>query len=104
MAKSMFIILKKGLSVRLFFQVMLIFFVFLKIKQNNLFLCIKMEAVKQWVYIILFLIKKYHLEKTKVPQTADNKVLSEEYFISPKHSQTNLFRVIIHIKICQILC
>lgn len=45
-----------------------------------------MGTVKHWVYIILFLIKTTHLEKLKVPKTADNKVLSEEYFISLKHS------------------
>lgn len=43
-----------------------------------------MGALKHWVYIILFLIKASNLEKLKVPKTADNKVLSEEYFISKK--------------------
>jgi len=45
-----------------------------------------MGAVKHWVNIILFLIKASHLENLKEPKPADNKVLSEEYFISLKHS------------------
>lgn len=45
-----------------------------------------MGSFKHWVYIILFLIKASHSEKLKVPKNADHKVLSEEYFISLKHT------------------
>lgn len=50
-----------------------------------------MGSLKHRVYIILFLIKAAHSEKLKVLKTADHKVLSEEYFISLKHTSDKPF-------------
>lgn len=49
------------------------------------FYVLKFGAVKCLLYILLFLIKAFHLEKLKVPETVD-KMLSKEYFISLKYS------------------